>query len=176
MQRFLMIFSLMVLLSGCSTFFPTPEQQASQLKAEQDATNPLHQFNAPYDQVFRSAVRSLADLGFVIHNSEMASGLISASLEKDALLSNPSWVELWDISPYDPSIKELRAMSKQEVSILVDKIDDQHTQVRITPSKWDYVEKLNGQSRSRPLTWDQGVSCKKIFDALEIELDQRPGA
>ncbi|MEI8011573.1 MAG: hypothetical protein WCI27_03695 [Candidatus Omnitrophota bacterium] len=175
MKRLLIVFYLICACSGCSTLgsalFPSPEQRAARLKAQEEAMNPLHQFHASYDHVFRSAEMALAGLGFVIHHTDMNTGLIAVSLEKELPLDTHRWLELWGVFAYDSSIKDAHLMTVQVMSVFLDKIDDQTTKVKIIPSKQEYIEKLNGESRRRPMSWDEGVSCKAIFDALGAELN-----
>ncbi len=165
-------------LTGCTALsnaiFGSPEQQAANALAQQQATNPISQFNGGYDDVFRSALRSLVDLGFTVRSSDSNSGFISASMENRVTQGN-AYLSLWSIYSSDASVNTFSVGSKVEIAVLVDKINDQTTEVKVTPSKTEYFEELNGGLRSRALQWNERVTNAQIFNAIQAELDRRKG-
>lgn len=176
MKPLVLLILCVLIFNGCTSInqflYGTPEQQAALLKAQREAVVPLAQFDQSYEVTFRSTLRAIVDLGFVVRSSDMTSGFISASYEtKDAPAYQ--YLSLWSMSSSDESVKNFSIGVIQEVSILVDKISDVKTEVKITTASAKYIEEVNGQGKMRPLQWNEGVSNKQIFDRLQSELDRR---
>jgi hypothetical protein len=112
--------------------------------------------------------------GFEILNSDATSGLITASLRQlEGECPNYVYLSLWAVSSTDPSARECAVASQQNVTILVDKINENTVEVKIQSHKRRHTEEYNGQVREREMTWSEGVSNKAIFDALSFELNRR---
>ena len=164
--------------TGCASMnqflYGSSEEQAARLKAQQEAAVPLAQFDQSYETTFRSTLRALVDLGFIVHSSDTTSGFISASYEtKDSPAY--SYLSLWMMSSSHESVKSFSIGIIQEISLLVDKVGDLKTEVKITTANAKYIEEVNGQAKMRPLQWNEGVSNKQIFDHLQSELNRRKG-
>ncbi len=178
MSRIILIVLLMG-LSGCASlqnfFYGTPEQRAAQAAAINEAMTQAtisdRQFAANYDDAFRATVRALVDNRFSIRASDKDSGLISAVLEEDG--GQPAYLDLWSISPLDESIKSCKIKLVMDISVLVDKINDGTTEIKITHNHWDMVQEVNGERRARELGWNEGINNGMIFNSIKGQIERR---
>ena len=182
MVRLICSLILVLTLTGCVGFnnflFGTPEQREARIRAEKEAMVPLAQFHAPYDIAFRSTIRSLVDNGFEVKKSDAGTGLITAVLRQDQAGSREryAYLNLWGMNASDPTVKDYAIVIEQRLSILVDKINDGVTEIKIESNQRRYVEAVNGQIKERELTWNEGISNKMIFDMITFEIGRRQTA
>ncbi len=54
-----------------------------------------HQIEGSYENVYRAAMTVLQDQGYVVKNTDMASGLIVASVDRETSESSQFWQALW---------------------------------------------------------------------------------
>lgn len=74
--------------SGCAS-------SSANLSPMQKRQITTHQIEGSYENVYRAAMTVLQDQGYVVKNTDMASGLIVASVDRETNESSQFWQAFW---------------------------------------------------------------------------------
>jgi len=138
----LLIFSLLILIS-C-----TPKPKLSPMQVRQITTK---MFESDYETCYRATLTVLQDQGYVIKNTDMETGHILASVDRQTKGGSQFLQALFTGYVSDKG-------TEYELSAMVDKLSETSTELRINIEKVKY-----GQSSKFSGTGKQ--SSKRIYDA-----------
>lgn len=150
-------FALCLLAVGCAT---VPKMSPMQFRHISTRL-----IEGRYDNVFRSAMTVLQDNGYIIKQTNMDTGLITAEVNRE--ISSVFQV-LQVIGSKQQQIRNKGTLV--EASAVVSKISDTNTEVRITIQERTYTAS-GGTSRVRQLR--DATIYKKLFDDITIEVRRR---
>jgi hypothetical protein len=124
--------------------------------------------NADYETVFRATITVLQDQGYVIKNTDMASGLILGYADrKTSTLSQVTQAAfLGYVSDKGTDV---------EASCMVNKISDTSTEIRINVQEAKYGQSnvFSGTSKQNTKILRDPKIYKNLFDQIQVEILRR---
>lgn len=84
----MLVCAIALLGSGCAS-------SSANLSPMQKRQITTHQIEGSYENVYRAAMTVLQDQGYVVKNTDMASGLIVANVDRETSESSQFWRALW---------------------------------------------------------------------------------
>ena len=120
----MLVCAIVLLGSGCASRANLSPMQKRQITT--------HQIEGSYENVYRAAMTVLQDQGYVVKNTDMASGLIVASVDRETSKSSQFWHEfllgeVWDEGTFIES------------TITVETINDSLQEIRISLQETRYT-------------------------------------
>ena len=114
-------------LCGCAT---TGTARLSPMQRRQMTTKLIE---GSYENIYRSCLTVFQDEGYIIKNTDMASGLIVANVDRETSQASQFWQVFWLGYVYDKN-------TVIEVSAMVNKINDTSSNVRINIQETNYSQ------------------------------------
>ena len=148
--------ALCLLGAGCAT---TPKMSPMQFR--QISTRLI---DAGYHNTFRATMTVLQDNGYIIKDTDMDSGLITAEVNRET----SGFSQFLQRVGYDGEIKNKGTLV--EASAVVSKISNTNTEVRITVQERTYSSS-GGTSHVKQLRDPE--TYKRLFDDITIEVKRR---
>lgn len=149
---------LSVLVSGCVI---TTSSKPSPMQFRHVSTRPIQ---GRYGNIFRATMTVLQDNGYIIKQTDMSSGLITAEVNRET----PRILQALQSSSKKRKITHKGTLV--QASAVVDKLNERNTEVRITIQERTYSE-TGSTTRVRQLR-DPRV-YKKILDDITLEVKRR---
>jgi hypothetical protein len=147
-----LILGIAIFMTGCTAAPTVAPLERSQMRT---AT-----IDADYDTTFRSLMTTLEDQGYTIENTDMQSGLIKASVSKDATSGFQKFMGSTGVDTY-------------EVSSTVTKINATTTKVRINIREKTDISTATGYGSNESKTAneiDDPMVYKNLFDELKTDI------
>ncbi len=145
---------------GCTT-----QPQLSPLQKRQITTR---LYDAGYETSYRSILTILQDQGYIIKNTDMTTGLINATIDREAGTGSQAVQAVFLGYVADKG-------SAMEASFMVNKINDSKTEVRLNMQESKY-----GQSSQWSSSSQQSVKqildpeiYNQIFNDIQVEIKRR---
>jgi hypothetical protein len=146
----LFIATCAVAFTGCAT----SEAKLSPMQVRQITTR---QLESTYENVYRASMTVLQDQGYVVKNTDMASGLIAANIDRSASKSSQFWQIAIVGDVYDKG-------TFIEVTITVAKINDTLQEIRMNVQETGYNE-FGGKTNVKQ------IADPKFYDALANQIN-----
>ena len=141
---------------GCAT---TPK--ISPMQRRQITTKT---FESSYENVYRATLTVLQDQGYIIKNTDMKSGLIRASVSREASFGRQVLeVMFFSTTKY---VKDTLI----ELSCMVNELNDDTSEVRINIQ--EVVYQADGTKRFIKQIYDPKI-FKTLFDQIRVEIKRR---
>jgi len=109
-------------------------------------------FDGNYENVFRATMTVLQDNGYIIKNTDMASGLIIANIDKETSKGSQFWQAVWAGYVWNKG-------TQVEASATVGKLNDAQSEIRMIIQEVNYGQ-YNNKNAIKTIT------DPKIYDAL----------
>jgi hypothetical protein len=148
--------SLYFLIVACAlapTGCATSQANLSPMQKRQITTR---QIKGSYEHVFRAAMTVLQDQGYIVKNTDMASGLIVANIDKETSKSSQFWQAALVGTVYDKG-------TFIEATITVGKINDTLQELRMSLQETRYNQ-FGGKTDIKE------IADAKIYDALANQI------
>ncbi|MBC7361206.1 MAG: hypothetical protein H5U06_02840 [Candidatus Aminicenantes bacterium] len=155
------VFSLTFIITICfiGNEACTPEPKLSPMQIRQITTR---LFDSDYETVFRATITVLQDQGYIIKNTDMDSGLIVASIDKETSAGS----QLFQALMFGYVANKGK---EYELSCMVNKLSEKSTEIRLNihETKYGQVSALSGSSKINA----KQIYDQKLFNALFNEID-----
>ncbi len=154
-KALLLMVGVLIFMTGCTSTPTITPLQRSQMRTRT--------IEADYDTTFRSLMTSLEDQGYTIENTDMQSGVIRASVEKDAV---SGWQKVLGTTGIDT----------YSVSATVSKISAENTRVRINIREKREISSTGqyGTTNDRSANEiDDPMIYQNIFNELKTAIARR---
>lgn len=148
------IFTLTVFI-GCQT-----GPQLSPMQRRQITTRLIE---GEYENTYRATLTVLQDQGYVIKNTDMNSGLIVATVDRETSKTSQFFQALLTKKVYNKG-------TLIEISVMVNKISKLQTEARMNIQETTYS--AYGGKRKIKQIWDLNI-YKKMFDEIVVEVKRR---
>lgn len=119
-----------------------------------------------YENAYRASLTILQDQGYVIKNTDMASGLIVASIDREASKSTQAWESFW-IGVYANKGTFI------EVTVIVNKINEKSQELRMNIQETMYNQ-LGAKTNIRQI--EDAKVYETLFNQIEVETKRREAA
>jgi hypothetical protein len=119
--------TVVILCVGCAT----EETPLSPMQKRQITTK---QVEGSYENVYRAAMTVSQDQGYIVKNTDMDSGLIVASIDRETSKSSQFWQEFWVGEVYDKG-------TFIELTLTVGKINEALQEMRMTLQEARYDQR-----------------------------------
>lgn len=156
----LIIFTVMISLIQC-----TPEIQLSPMQKRQITAR---RFECNYENAFRASITVLQDQGYVIKNTDMASGLILASVDRQTATGYQVAQILLLGFAFDKG-------TEVEVSCVVNQLNEFSSEIRINIQEVKYGQSswLSGTSKQNSKQIYDPRLYQNIFNEISLEIERR---
>ena len=152
--------ALMMFIAGCAV-----QPQLSPMQKRQITTRV---FDGEYETTYRSILTVLQDQGYIIKNTDMNSGLINATIDREVGAGSAVTQALLLGYVVDKG-------SEMEASFMVNKISDTKTEVRlnIQEAKYGQTSQWSGSGKqSVKQILDPGI-FNQLFSEIQTEIKRR---
>lgn len=158
---FIVFIMICLLLNGSCT----SEPKLSPMQVRQITTKI---FDGDYETVFRATLTVIQDQGYVIKNTDMNSGLILASVDKET--SKGSQIFQAAMAGYVANKGK-----EYEISCMVNKLSEKSTEVRLNihQVKYGQMSALSGTSKTESKQIYDAKLFNSLFNEIEIEVKRR---
>ena len=135
----------LLLLSGCATTNP----QISPMQMRQFTTRT---FDGNYENVFRATMTVLQDHGYIIKNTDMNSGLVVGSIDKETSKGSQFMQAFWAGYVWNKG-------TVVEASTVINKLNEAQSEIRMTIQEVNYTQ-FNGKNNIKT------IDDPKVYDSL----------
>lgn len=159
-KAILVITAMFIFMVGCAV-----QPQLSPMQKRQITTR---LFEGGYEMTYRSVLTVLQDQGYIIKNTDMKTGLINATIDREA--GTGSQVTQLLLLGYVAD-----KGSELDASFMVNKISDTKTEVRlnIQEAKYGQVSKWSGSSKQSVKQILDPEIYNKLFNEIRTEIKRR---
>lgn len=162
-QRAVSIYSALISILFISACTPAPK--LSPMQTRQITTR---MFDGNYETVYRAALTIIQDQGYVIKNTDMASGLILATIDKKTSGGSQALQALF--------LGYVSSKGKQfELSCMVNKLNETSTEIRLNIHSTEYGQSSQFSGTSQQDSgqiYDQKIFTS-LFNEIEVEVKRR---
>lgn len=144
-------------LAGCTT---TPDANLSPMQKRMITTK---QIEGSYENVYRATMTVLQDQGYVIKNTDMASGLIVANIDRETSKGNQFWQEVLDGSIDDKG-------TFIECAVTINKINDTLQELRMNFQETHYNQ-FGGTTDVKQIT--ESKVYEELANQIRVEVKRR---
>lgn len=158
LSSLMLVCAIALLGSGCAS--RASRANFSPMQKRQITT---HQIEGSYENVYRAAMTVLQDQGYVVKNTDMASGLIVASVDRETSKSSQFWQAFWIGDVVDKG-------TFIEATITVGIINDSLQEVRISLQETRY-NRYGGKTDIKQLV--NPAAYQELANQITVETKRR---
>jgi hypothetical protein len=153
---------LIMLFVGCAT---VPVPILSPMQIRQITTRSI---DGSYKDVFKATLTVLQDQGYIIKNTDMNSGLITASVDRATSAGSRFWQIMALGYAYDEG-------SAVEVSCVLDEANEKTIELRINIQevKYGQTSRLSGTTEQETKTIYDEKIYQSLFNEIQTEVKRR---
>lgn len=155
LSSLMLVCAIALLGSGCASRANLSPMQKRQITT--------HQIEGSYENVYRAAMTVLQDQGYVVKNTDMASGLIVASVDRETSESSQFWQALW--------IDDVNQGTFIEASITVGTINDSLQEIRVSLQETRYNRYDGGKTDIKQLV--NPAVYQELANQITVETKRR---
>jgi len=159
-KEIILLLSIFFLLSGCAT--------APRLSPMQKRAITTKIIEGGYENIYRSILTVLQDQGYIIKNTDMNTGLITSTIDRESDSGSQFAQALFLGYVADKG-------SEIDVSIMVNKVNDSKSEVRINMQEVKYGQssKWSGSSKQNVRHILDTEIYNSLFNEIQIEVKRR---
>lgn len=159
------LFLLVIIFIFIANYACTPEPKLSPMQIRQITTR---MFDSDYETVYRAALTVIQDQGYIIKNTDMASGLILAGIDKESSTGKQLFQALMFGYIADKG-------TEFELSCMVNKLSENSTEIRLNIQKTKYGQfsALSGVSKTQTEQIYDADLFNKLFNEIALEVKRR---
>lgn len=156
----ILLLFIIFLLSGCAT--------APKLSPMQKRAITTRIIEGGYDNIFRSILTVLQDQGYIIKNTDMNTGLITSTIDRETAFGSQFAQALFFGYVADKG-------SEIDVSVMVNKVNESKSEVRINmqEAKYGQSSKWSGSSKQNVKQILDTEIYNSLFNEIQIEVKRR---
>ena len=158
LSSLMLVCAIALLGSGCASW--ANRANFSPMQKRQITT---HQIEGSYENVYRAAMTVLQDQGYVVKNTDMASGLIVASVDRETSKSSQFWQAFWTGDIVDKG-------TFIEATITVGIINDSLQEIRISLQETRY-NRYGGKTDIKQLV--NPAAYQELANQIMVETKRR---